>query len=471
MPSDRSIPPIATWWTLLKSTILDRPISRQVAWVVGPFAAMQLLRLISNIVLTHILAPQLFGLMLLVNSLRTGAELLSDIGIGQSVVRSRNGENRTFLDVAWTIQVFRGLLLTGIMLALAWPISELYDKPELFPILLVVSPIFILTGLQSPALFTIQKRIDLRKRAAYDLFGLVANIAMTVTLALVLRSIWALVFGLLFTTLFSTILSHLLSEKYMPRFRWQPDFVLEIVHFGKWIFLSTAIFFAAGTFDRLYFVGSVPIALAGVYAVARTFSDMLSQLAQRAGSFLVFPKVAAMQDRRDEIGDRLRSMRMLTLSLVACAAGVAVACSDKFILLAYDPRYHAAAFMIPILLSSVWFGILSSFADSMLMGCGRPAPGAWANGGKFVALLIGLPLAVMHGDFLVAMLVLMLAEMIRWVMLIPPSRREKLTSFKDDVMLTGLMFGTAVIIKSALGSFGIVPGIAQWWSMHGLLHT
>ena len=290
-----------------KDAILSRPLNRQVGWVVGPFAAMQLLRLASNIALTHILAPQLFGLMLLVNSLRTGAELLSDIGIGQSVVRSKHGEDKTFLDVAWTLQLVRGFLLTAIMLFAARPIAQLYDKPELFPILLVVSPIFILTGLQSPALFTMQKRIDLRKRAAYDLIGLVANIAMTVTLALFLRSIWALVLGLLFTTTFSTLLSHFIADRHVPRFCWQREFVLEIVHFGKWIFFSTAIFFAAGTFDKLFFVGSVPIVLAGVYAVARTFSDMLGQLAQRTGAFLVFPKVAAMQDRRHEIGDRLRS--------------------------------------------------------------------------------------------------------------------------------------------------------------------
>ena len=127
--------------------------------------------------------------------------------------------------------------------------------------------------------------------------------------------------------------------------------------------------------------------------------------------------------------------------------------------------------MIPILLASVWFSILSSFANSMLMGCGRPAPGAWANGGKFAAMLVGLPIAVHHGDFLAALLVLMGAEIIRWLMLVPPSRKERFSSLGDDLLLTALMIGTALVIKAMLGQLGLVPTISQWWDIHRALHA
>ena len=57
----------------------------QLGWVVVPFGTQQIVRLVTQIVLARMLAPEMFGLMLLVNTLRTGAELLSDIGIGQSL--------------------------------------------------------------------------------------------------------------------------------------------------------------------------------------------------------------------------------------------------------------------------------------------------------------------------------------------------------------------------------------------------
>ena len=170
------------------------------------------------------------------------------------------------------------------------------------------------------------------------------------------------------------------------------------------------------------------------------------------------------------MSERLRKLRRKMLAIVALGTGLGIACSDQFILLVYDPRYHVAAFMVPILLFSVWFGILSAFADAMLMGCGRPAPGALANGAKFLVLLIGLPLAITRGDFLIALLTLIVAELARWAALAPPSRKEGFSRIRDDVQLTALMIVTAVGSKALLGWIGVVPTIGQWWAMHTLLH-
>lgn len=451
--------------------MLTQRLSQQLAWVVAPFALQQVIRLGGSIVLTRMLAPEVFGLMLLVNTLRTGAELLSDIGIGQSVVRSPHGEDRRFVDVAFTLQLLRGVLLTAVMLLAATPIAALYEKPELGPIVLAMAPIFILTGLQSPALFLNQRRMELRSRAAYDLAGTIGGLIVTIGLAAAVPNIWGLVYGLLASTALSTGLTYLLGDRRMPRLAWDARFVGEIVGFGKWIFLSTAIYFAATSYDKMYFVAAVPIALAGIFGVARTFSDMFAQLAQRAGAFLVFPKVAAMGDRRDAaMAARLRATRLKTLALVAVATGLAVAGSDRFILLAYDARYHGAAFMIPVLFVGVWFATLSAFADSMLMGAGRPGAGAWANAAKFATMLAGLPLALARGDFLAALLVLVAAEIARWLALLPASRREKLAHPLDDALLTLAMAVSALAFKAALGALGLVPTIAQWWALRGLVH-
>jgi O-antigen/teichoic acid export membrane protein len=445
-------------------------LGRQIAWVIAPFGTTQVMRLATNVVLTRLLAPEVFGVMLLIHSLRTGTELLSDIGIGQSVVRSPHGEDRRFLDVAWTLQALRGALLSAVALIAALPVAQIYGKPELASYIAGISPIFLLTGLQSPGLFLAQRRVALGRRAAYDIVNTAANSLFAIALALVIPSVWALIIGLVLGTLCSTVLTYTVFDSPRPRLAWDDRHAREIIAFGKWIFLSTAIYFSAISFDRFYFAGVLPLALAGIYGVARTFSDMLGALAQRAGAFLVFPRVAAMQDRLDEAVHRVRAMRRRVLLLVAIVTGFAVAGSDAFILLAYDARYHAAAFMIPILMVSVWFGILSSFADSMLMGCGRPAPGALANGAKFVTQLIALPLAIASGNLLAALLALVLGEIVRWLALVPASLRQGFAKPLDDFALTAAMAIAALGTKVALGALGLVPTIGQWWQMHGLLH-
>lgn len=449
---------------------INSKLGREVGWLVVPYGAQQFLRLVTNIVLTRLLAPEIFGIMLLINSLRTGTELLSDIGIGQSVVRSRNGDDRDFLDVAWTLQVLRGLLLTLFALLATAPIAALYDRPDLAPLILAVSPIFLFTGLQSAGIFVAQRKMQLRRRAIYETASTIINSVMSIGLALVIKSAWALVIALVVGTFITTLLSFIVFERRLPHFRWESAHVREIISFGKWIFLSTAIYFAATSYDRLYLVAALPIALAGIYSIARTASDILASLAHRGGAFLVFPRAAAAHNKGGEVG-QLRDTRRKTLALVAVATGFAVAGSDQFILLAYDERYHAAAFMIPILVVSVWFYTLSAFADSMLMGAGRPAPGAWANAAKFATMLIGLPLAMAQGNLLAALLVLLLAEVARWAALLPSSLKHRFASISDDLQLTLGMAAVALIAKLALGAIGLVPTLTEWWALRALINV
>lgn len=448
----------------------DGALGRQAVWIAAPFALQQVIRLASNVLLAYLLAPQIFGLMLLVNTLRTGTELLSDIGIGQSVVRSPHGEEERFLDTAWTVQLLRGLVLTAIAIALAVPIGQIYDEPLLTPILLAISPVFLLAGLQSPGLFLIQRRMSLRARAVYDLGSTAFQFVFTVSLAAMMPTVWALVWGLVVSNAFATFMSYAVSGKRRPAFRLDRAAVIELVSFGKWIFLSTMLYFAATSADTLYFVAVLPLALAGVYAIARTFADLFDNLAQRAGAMIIFPRMARLGDARGEEADRLRGKRRLLLAGLALALGLFLAISDRMILLLYDARYEAAAFMLPLLLAGVWFRVLSSFADAMLMGCGRPAPGAFANGTKFAILVIGLPLALAHGGLFLALLVLILAEAGRWLVLAPMLHRERLASPLDDIGLTLLLVVATAGFKLALSTIGLVPDFATWWALGAPLH-
>lgn len=440
-------------------------LAGQTAWVAVPFATQQLIKLVSQVVLTRLLAPEMFGIMLLVYTLRTGTELLSDIGIGQSIVRSPRGEERRFLDTAWTLQVLRGVLLAAAAIALAGPIGHIYGQPELTPILIAVSPVFLFTGLQSPSLFIVQRQMRLRARAAYDLGCAAFQASFTIALAAVMPSVWALVWSLVATTMFGAVVSYLIGDRRWPRLAWDKSAASEILHFGKWIFLSTMVYFAATSTDRFYFVAVLPLALVGVYSIARTLADLFDQLGGRAGSMIVFPRFAALGERRGEAALGLRAKRRSVLAVMAAGGGAAIAVSDQLMLILYDPRYHLAGFMLPLLLTGVWFRVLGTFGDAMLMGCGRPAPAAFANAAKFAILLVGLPLAIGQANLFTALLVLILSEAGRWAVMALVLQRERLATITDDLALTALVAGSAVVCKLAAGAVGLAPTIAEWWAL------
>ena len=444
-------------------------LARQAVWLAGPFAVVQLIRLVTSVVLARLLAPEMFGVMVLINTLRTGTELLSDIGIGQSVVRSPHAADRQFLDTAFTVQFARGIVLCVLGLLAAWPAAHAYGNAQLFPVICLVSVGFLTTGLQSPDLFSIQREMRLTHRAIYDLTCTAAASIITITLATIWGNVWALVWGLVLGSTFSMLMTYAFAPLRFPRLTWQRDYVADIFNFGKWIFLSTAIYFASTSTDKIYFSAVLPLAMVGVYGVARTFSDMLSALAQRFGEFLVFPKVVELR-QRGAVASGFQRKRRLAMAAIAVAMAVSLAGSDQLVLTLYDSRYHLAAFMLPVLLASVWFAVLAAFGEATLFGLDRPQASAVGNAVKFAVMIVGLPLLVPTYGILAGLLVLFAAEIGRWLALSIALQREHLASVADDLALTLLLAVAAVGLKAATGAIGLTPTIAQWWALGAAVH-
>src|SRR4029078_2717321 len=99
-------------------------VVKNAIWSVGAFGLLQGIRFATSVVLTRLLAPELFGIMVIFNSLKTGIELLTDVVIGQSIIHNRNGENPNCAQTAWTIQAMRGVVLWLIACAITVPIAH-----------------------------------------------------------------------------------------------------------------------------------------------------------------------------------------------------------------------------------------------------------------------------------------------------------------------------------------------------------
>lgn len=448
--------------------LLRGNLARQAVWLAGPFVLQQAIRLATSVVLARLLAPEMFGVMVLVNTLRTGTELLSDIGIGQSIVRSPNTADRTFLDTAFTVQLARGVILCGVGLLAAWPVAHAYGNPMLAPIICLVSVGFLTTGLLSPDLFMMQRDMRLVQRGIYEIASTTVSSLITVMLAIVWGNVWALVWGLVLGSAVQTVMTYMFAPR-LPRVAWHGAYVAEILNFGKWIFLSTAIFFASISTDKIYFSAVLPLAMVGVYGVARTFADMLSGLAQRFGALLVFPKVVELR-QRGAVATTFRRKRRLAMTVIAVAMAGSLAGSDQLILWLYDSRYHMAAFMLPVLLASVWFAVLAAFGESTLFGLDRPQASAVGNGVKFAVMIVGLPLLVPAYGILAGLLVLFAAEIGRWLALSIALQKEQLASIGDDLVLTLFVAVAAVALKTGTGAIGLTPTIAQWWALGATIH-
>jgi O-antigen/teichoic acid export membrane protein len=433
-------------------------------WTIGAYGLGQALRFAQNIFLARLLAPELFGIMLIVNSLRMGIELLSDVGVGQNVVYHKDANDPDFYNTAWSLQATRSVLLWLVALVVAAPMARFYQSPVLVYIIPLTAFGIVLSGFSSISRPLMQKRLQIAKLNAFEVIVSFISSAGYILLAYYSPTIWALVFGGLFGSAVAMIGSYFLLPDLKQKLHFSRRYSWEILHFGKWIFASSIVYFLSTNFDRLYLAKVVPLQILGVYGIARSLSELLGLVVLRLGNYVLFPLIASHSRMpRADLRAQLVSIRAKFMLAAAIGFSLFAATADLLIKVLYDQRYQAANWMLPVLIIGSWFTILAVINESTLLGLGKPSYSAIANGLKFAFLLIGLPVSVtFHGVF-GGVMVVALADLCRYVPICVGQRRERFSFGMQDLLLTLavlLLIGFFEWLRSILGfgtSFDSLP--------------
>lgn len=412
----------------------EKRIVKGAVWTIGAYGFTVCLRFFSNVVLSRLVVPEVFGLMMVLNTLKMGAELMTDVGIGQNIVRSANAEKQSFQNTAWTIQFVRGLAIFGLLSLAAYPLARLYEIPmsaiELSALAVLVA------GTASTSVYYLQRHMDIKR---YNIFELVCDIlqaVLVVGLAFLSPTIWSLIAANILAAGLRAALSYGLPHA-RNRFEWHGDHAREIISFGKWMFLSSLLAFLCMNFDRLYLAQAIPLAVVGIYAISRTIAEIPAALAARLGHQLIFPLIAASQaGSREDLRRGVAPMRFKLLAAAAFAIAFGIATADIAVSLIYDDRYRDAGWMLALLLAGVWFAILCSVNEYTVLGVGKPMYGVAGNATKLAALVAGTPPAVMAYGLPGAILTVAASEILRYIPVFYGQRRERVTFFRQDLFLS-----------------------------------
>ena len=379
--------------------------------------------------------------MLIVSSLRAGIELLSDVGILQSMVYDENGNDPDFYNTAWTLGVIRSIILWLIALAITVPVARFYQSSILVLVVPLTTFNIVLVGFTSVSRLLLRKRLQIAKLNIFDTITTAGSSAVSVLLAYLSPTIWALVFGGLFSSAVTMFGSYFLIRDVRQKLYLYKRFAWEILDYGKWIFVSSTIYFLSTNFDRLYLPKVIPLKLFGVYGIAISISGLTSMLVLQLGQDVLFPFITAhLQAPRSELREQVASIRGKFLVLAALGFSLLVATADLAIEILYDERYHAASWMLPVLFIGSWFSMMGHLNESTLLGLGKPSYNAIANAFKFLLILIGLPLSVRIYGLLGGITVIASADLFRYLPGLLGLRRERFSFGMQDFLFTLALF-------------------------------
>ena len=431
--------------------------------IVG-FGSGQILRFGSNLALTRLLFPEAFGLMAIVTVCFIGLEMLSDIGINTSIIQSKRGDDPDFLRTAWTLGVIRGLILWLCACLIAWPAAWFYGEPQLASMIPVSGLTSLLMGFQTTAIPQHSRQMKFGKLTVLRLISQAFGLTVTVLLAWQMRSVWALVLGGVIGTTFQTWLPYRVLPGIRHYIAIDRTCVREIIRFGRWLLFATAMGYLAGqAADKLVLGKLVSPEILGIYSLA----FMLAQLPSSVVAALmgqVFYSALSEVARNDDsrYAEKLHHVRdsiWRPLLLLIVSLGFFGPLLFETL---WDSRYHAAGWMLQLLLINVWFDGLNSSLNAALLARGDSFASTVQNA---LMLLIGVPgmmLGYFHGDvagLIVGMLAGKVAAHVAIHLLL---WRQRISVWRQDCGAHLLFFIFAALVVLSSGLKISLPNLAEF---------
>jgi len=230
--------------TATTSRLRDR-ILRAGGWAGGGFLFDKVMAAVQLVILARILTPADFGVMAASAAVLLAMLTISELGIESALIAKENVTEED-LATAWSASVLRGLVMASGVWIMAGMIGELMRMPLLEPLLRVHAWALIIQGLYSPALALMMKRLELRRRVTLDVIRRGVEVTVTLTIALIYRTVWALVIGQLVALAVGCLLSFRITQ-FVPHWSLKGSSISYFVHYGSRLNIITLCAFAVMT--------------------------------------------------------------------------------------------------------------------------------------------------------------------------------------------------------------------------------
>jgi O-antigen/teichoic acid export membrane protein len=321
----------------------------------------QVIRFGTNLLMARLLVPEMFGVMAIATMVMVGLALFSDIGLHQSVVQSKRGNEPAFLNTVWVVQVARGAVLwlvgLGVSLLVAFAngvglasAESVYGDPSLPYVIAVTSVNAVIMGFQSTKVFQDIRNISLNRVTQIEIASQIAGLLFMLAWVTFDRSVWALVVGGIFANLARTFLSHSWLSGVANHWYWDAAAFREIVHTGKWIFSSSILGFLVLNGDRVLLGALVNATILGLYSIAFLIVNSVETLLMRIISGVLFPALSEIaRDRPTDLKAAYYSFHVKIAALAYFFCGILVISGTTLIRLLYDLRYEQSGWMIEVL--------------------------------------------------------------------------------------------------------------------------
>lgn len=332
-------------------------------------ATQTMLTFLALPLLARLLDPSEFGLVALAMSFVLFTIVLSDAGMGQSLVRTPPEHTEVWSSAFWMIVLLSGSL-SIMLLAIAWPASWMFNEPRLAILICALAPLPLGLGMIAPAIADLQQREKFMTLAVAEMFGAVTGTALAVWIALSGGGVWALV-GQQLGMLCGKASILVFTTKFRPRFEMRLAGLEPHFRFGRDTAGWSLINFFARQIDPLVIAKFMGTTALGFYSVAYRLMSL-------PGFLVSGPIQNTLYTRMVRLRENIPALRSLVLIASRAMASfvfppMAVLCvaSSAFIHVFLSDRWVPAALIFSILAPIGALQAVTALNGALLMATAR----------------------------------------------------------------------------------------------------
>lgn len=329
-------------------------------WSLSSRMSTRGLNLIKLVIVARLLSPNDFGLLGIAVLTMAIFEVFTQTGFKESIIQNKD-DIKHYLNTAWTTLIVRGIFLYIIVFISAPFISTFFSEPRAELIIQVMGLTLILEGLQNIATVLLRKELEFQKQFILDLGRALPSFLVTVSLAFILKNVWALIYGSLIGGVGLLIISYVVLP-YRPHLEFKNEKAKEMFVFGKWILASTIVIFIATQGDDIFLGKVLGVTALGLYTLAFQISNTPATEITHVISQVTFPAYSKLQEDRKKLSIALsKTIRMILTITIPISIAIII----------FTPEF------VRFILGRQWLQIIWPVRILVISGLIRSVDAAW----------------------------------------------------------------------------------------------
>jgi O-antigen/teichoic acid export membrane protein len=349
---------------------LSTKVARGGLWVFALRIINRGLGFVRTIILARLLAPEDFGLLGIAMLSLSTLEIFSQTGFHTALIQKK-GNVESYLDTVWTVSAVRGTILFFLLFLSAPLIAKFFNSSGATLVIKVVAISTFLAGFRNIGILFFRKDLEFNKEFYYEIPATLVDLTVAISLAFILRNVWALVWAGLAANLTRLLMSYIVHP-YRPKIRLRKEEFQELFGFGKWVASSSILIFLLTQGDDILVGKILGVAPLGFYQMAYTFSNLPATEITHVISRVTFPAYSSLQDDLPRLREAYLRVLQLTALISLPAGGAIFILAPQFTITFLGEKWIP---MVPAMQALCIFGVTRSINatfGSLLESVGRP---------------------------------------------------------------------------------------------------